>query len=146
MVKVTWITLSTANFRQAVTTIELPVLDYNQHGILIVLIFVAESCSLTQTEDNPWWRLDLGYVTAIRELYIAAPRNGTELKDFEIRIGNSTENKGNDTDKCGDKHSVRPGDIKTISCNITGQYINIRVPENGKALSLCEVVPYGMGE
>ena len=113
---------------------------------LIVSIFVLESCSLTQTEDNPWWRLDLGYVTAIRELYLAAPRNGTELKDFEIRIGNSTENEGNDNDRCGDKHSVRPGDIKTIRCNITGQYINIRVPESGKALSLCEVVPYGMGE
>lgn len=107
---------------------------------------MAESCSLTQTDDNPWWRVDLGYVTAIRELYIAAPRNGTELKDFEIRIGNSTENKSNDSEKCGDKHSVRPGDIKTISCNITGQYINIRIPESGKALSLCEVVPYGMGE
>lgn len=112
----------------------------------IVFIFVLESCSLTQTEDNPWWRVNLGYVTAIRELYLAAPRNGTELKDFEIRIGNSTENEGNDNEKCGDKHSVRPGDIKTISCNITGQYINIRIPESGKALSLCEVVPYGMGE
>lgn len=115
-------------------------------NFLIVFIFVAESCSLTQTEDNPWWRVDLGYVTAIRELYLAAPRNGTELKDFEIRIGNSSENEGNDNDKCGDKHSVRPGEIKTISCNITGQYINIRVPESGQALSLCEVVPYGMGE
>ncbi len=111
-----------------------------------VFIFLLESCSLTQTEDNPWWRVDLGYSTAIRELFIAGPLNGTELKDFEIRIGDSLENEGNDNKKCGDKHSVRPGEIKTVSCNETGRYINIRVPESGKALSLCEVVPYGMGK
>ena len=92
--------------------------------------------------------MDLGYSTAIRELFIAAPRNGTghELKDFEIRIGDSLENKGNGNKKCGDKHSVRPGEIKTITCNLTGKYINIRIPESGRALSLCEVVPYGMGK
>lgn len=110
------------------------------------VISVPGSCSLTQTQDNPWWRVDLGYSTAIRELYIAGPKNGTELKDFEIRIGDSLENKGNENKKCGDKHSVKLGEIKTFICNLTGQYINIRVPESGRALSLCEVVPYGMGE
>ena len=90
--------------------------------------------------------MDLGYSTAIRELYIAGPKNGTDLKDFEIRIGDSLENNGNENKKCGNKHSVRPGEIKTITCNLTGQYINILITERGKALSLCEVVPYGMGE
>ena len=107
---------------------------------------MPDSCSLTQTQDTPWWRVDLGYSTAIRELYIAGPKNGTDLKDFEIRIGDSLENNGNENKKCGNKHSVRPGEIKTITCNLTGQYINILITERGKALSLCEVVPYGMGE
>lgn len=124
--------------------------DYAFELILILkyycVISVPGSCSLTQTQDNPWWRVDLGYSTAIRELYIAGPKNGTELKDFEIRIGDSLENEGNENKKCGDKHSVNLGEIKTIICNLTGQYINIRVPESGRALSLCEVVPYGMGE
>lgn len=113
---------------------------------MIALTYVPDSCSLTQTQDNPWWRVNLGYSTAIRELFIAGPKNGTELKDFEVRIGDSLENKGNENKKCGDKYSVRPGEIKTISCNLTGKYINIRVPGSGKALALCEVVPYGMGE
>lgn len=90
--------------------------------------------------------MDLGYSTTIRELYIAGPPNGTELKEFEIRIGESLEDNGNKNSKCGEKHSIRPGEIKTISCNLTGQYINIQVPESGKALSLCEVVPYGLGK
>lgn len=62
----------------------------------------------------------MGYVIVIREFYLVVFWNGIELKDFEIRIGNSMENEGNDNNKCGDKYSVRFGDIKIISCNIIG--------------------------
>lgn len=110
------------------------------------LLYDAGSCSLTEAQDNPWWRVDLGYTTTIKEIYIAAPKSAEALKDFEVRIGNSLENKGNSNDKCGDKHSAEPGDIKTIVCNGTGRYINIILPGKQKALSLCEVVPYGMGK
>ena len=109
----------------------------------LVMIWSADTCSLTDIEDNPWWRLDLGYSTTIKQLFIAGPRSGPGPTDFEIRVGDSADN---DTNKCGAKHRVRPGEIKTITCNLTGQYITIRVPENGRALSLCEVVVYGMGE
>ena len=119
--------------------------NFNEESVIIVLLSILDFCSLTQTEDSPWWRLDLGYNTTIKELYIAGPQNGTELKDFEISIGDSLDDNGNINRKCGDKHSVRPGEIKTISCDLTGQYINIQVPESGKALSICEVIPYGMG-
>ena len=90
--------------------------------------------------------MDLGYSTAIREVFIAGPQNGTELKDFEVRIGDNIENHGNENEKCGDRHSVMPQEIKTISCNLTGRYINIKIPELGKTVQLCEVVPYGMGK
>ena len=113
--------------------------------ITLPLLFTG-SCSQTQTQDNPWWRVDLGYTTAIRELFIVGPHNGTALKDFEVRIGDSIENQGNENDKCGDKYSVKPKEIKTITCNLTGRYINIRIPESTRNVHLCEVVPYGMGK
>ena len=100
----------------------------------------------TEPQDDPWWRLDLGYTTTIKEVHVAVPLSGDGLKDFEIRIGNSLENKGNSNDKCGDKHTANPGEILGVSCNGTGRYINIFLPGSEKTLSLCEVVPYGMGK
>ena len=90
--------------------------------------------------------MDLGYSTAIQELFVVGPQNGTALKDFEVRIGDSIENQGNENEKCGDKYTVKPKEIKTITCNLTGRFINIRIPESGRTVHLCEVVPYGMGK
>ena len=103
---------------------------------------------MTKQQTNPWWFLDLGFPTTIKEIFIANRHDDTayELKDFEIRIGNSREGHGMFNRKCGDKHTVKPGGFKTIMCNNTGRYINIHIPGNGKTLSLCEVVPYGMGK
>ena len=84
----------------------------------------------------------------MKEIYISnrAGETGRQLKDFEIRIGNSLEQKGNINKKCGDKHSVEPGEIKTIVCNNTGRYVNIFLPGKNKTLSLCEVAIFGMGK
>ncbi|EDO29849.1 predicted protein, partial [Nematostella vectensis] len=93
----------------------------------------------------PWWLLDLGSPTTIKEIFIANRHDdiADNLKDFEIRIGNSRENQGASNAKCGDKHTVIPGGFKTIVCNNTGRYIHISIPGDDKTLSLCEVVPYG---
>ena len=109
---------------------------------------LAGTCTHTTTENNPWWRVDLGQESAVKEIYISnrAKEAGNQLKDFEIRIGNSLEEKGNLNPKCGDKHSVEPGEIKTIVCNNTGRYLNILLPGQNKALTLCEVAVYGMGK
>jgi hypothetical protein len=48
--------------------------------------------------------------------------------DFEIKIGNSLENEGQNNSKCGDRHSVPLGKTKEISCSplLTGRYLVIQ--------------------
>ena len=90
----------------------------------------------------------MGFPTTIKEIYIANRKDGAgrQLDDIEIRIGNSLEGKGKFNKKCGDKHTIEPGEFSTITCNNTGRYIHISIPGPKKQLSLCEVIPYGMGK
>ena len=50
------------------------------------------------------------------------------LADFEIKIGNSLENEGQNNIKCGDRHSVAIAESKEISCTppLTGRYLVIQ--------------------
>lgn len=109
---------------------------------------VDGTCSLTNAETDPWWSLDLGFTTTIQEIYIANRDDaiGDQLKDFEIRIGDSKEGHGAFNKPCGDKHTIDRGAFSTIVCNNTGRYIHVRLPGDNKKLSLCEVIPYGMGK
>lgn len=90
----------------------------------------------------------MGFPTTIREIYIGTQTDdgGRQSADIEIRIGDSLEGKGKFNEKCGDKHTIKPGEFSTITCNNTGRYIYISSPGDNKQLSLCEVVPYGMGK
>ena len=50
------------------------------------------SCSLTNTERNPWWRVDLGSSFLVGEVFIVNRGDcggtcGDRFKGFEIRIG-----------------------------------------------------------
>lgn len=51
--------------------------------------FYARSCTHTANESNPWWRVDLGQVEPVSELYLV---NQVEewyyrQNNFEIRVG-----------------------------------------------------------
>jgi hypothetical protein len=50
------------------------------------------------------------------------------LLDFEIKIGNSLDNEGQNNSKCGDRHSVSHAETKEISCSppLTGRYLVIQ--------------------
>ena len=48
----------------------------------------ANSCTHTNKEDKAWWRVDLGKVERVSEVYIvnrAIAQDG--LSNFEIRVG-----------------------------------------------------------
>ena len=50
------------------------------------------SCTHTDKNDNnynnAWWRVDLGQVEPVSEVYIVNRNsNGDRLSDFEIRVG-----------------------------------------------------------
>lgn len=50
------------------------------------------SCSRTNSNFSPWWRLDLGKTFKVSTLKII---NSEQLEGAEIRIGDSLENNGN---------------------------------------------------
>jgi len=48
----------------------------------------ANSCTHTNKENNPWWRVDLGKEEQVSEVYIVSrDRHGERLSNFEIRVG-----------------------------------------------------------
>ena len=49
----------------------------------------AKSCTHTDREYNPWWRVDLGQVEQVSEIYIVNQENElfNRQNNFEIRVG-----------------------------------------------------------
>ena len=52
-------------------------------------VFSSRSCTHTKTENKAWWRVDLGQVEPVSEVYIVniAGRYSFRLDSFEIRVG-----------------------------------------------------------
>lgn len=48
-------------------------------------------CTLTNSELNPWWRVDFGSVKAVSVVYIVK-RITSALRNIEIRVGERTTN------------------------------------------------------
>ena len=54
--------------------------------------FSSGSCSQTGPATNPWWRVDLGRVEPVNQVYIVNRGDsccGDWLNSFEIRVGRS---------------------------------------------------------
>uniref|UniRef100_A0A3Q4MIW7 Fucolectin tachylectin-4 pentraxin-1 domain-containing protein n=1 Tax=Neolamprologus brichardi TaxID=32507 RepID=A0A3Q4MIW7_NEOBR len=106
--------------------------------------YQSGSCTLTNAESDPWWRVDLVNVYTIRTVMITNRQdleNG--LDGAEIWIGNSTTN--------SDPESIRNSILFFIlilflfesfyfPCNsMKGRYVTVFLPGSAKILSLCEV-------
>ncbi|XP_059356875.1 fucolectin-like [Carassius carassius] len=106
----------------------------------------ASSCSITDKELNPWWRLDLLDSYYISSVTITNRGDGwlEQTTGVEIRIGNSLENNGNNNPRCGVTSSVPAGSSVSFSCGgMEGRYVNMYIPNIQAVLSLCEVEVYG---
>ena len=57
----------------------------------IITNYHSGSCTHTQTENSPWWRVDLGRVELVSEVYVVNRGDccGARLSSFEIRVGRS---------------------------------------------------------
>ena len=51
--------------------------------------YYANSCTHTDREYNPWWRVDLGQVEPVSEIYLVNQENQWFYRqnNFEIRVG-----------------------------------------------------------
>uniref|UniRef100_UPI003AAE021F fucolectin-like n=1 Tax=Centroberyx gerrardi TaxID=166262 RepID=UPI003AAE021F len=104
------------------------------------------SCTHTQGDLKPWWRLDLlnsykvNYVTITNRKDCCHER----INGAEIRIGNSLNDNGNANPRCAGISSIPAGTSKTFKCNgMEGRYVNIVIPGRKEYLTLCEVEVYG---
>ncbi|KAL7393591.1 hypothetical protein ABVT39_013279 [Epinephelus coioides] len=105
-------------------------------------IWSQGSCTLTNRERKPWWRLDLLRTYKINTVTITNRKDccHNRLNGAEIRIGNSLNYNGNANPRCAVIHSIPAGASQTFRCyGKEGQYVNIVIPGRTEYLTLCEV-------
>ena len=58
----------------------------------------GSSCTLTTFVRNPWWKVDLGQVEHVAEVYIVNRGDGlgSRLNPFEIRVGKCLATSGSE--------------------------------------------------
>ncbi|XP_041650441.1 uncharacterized protein LOC121514334 [Cheilinus undulatus] len=103
---------------------------------------LGTSCTHTEQDNHPWWRLDLQKEYQINTVTITNRRDccPERINGAEIRIGNSLDDNGNANPRCTKIDTIAPGKSKTFECNgMVGQYINIVIPDRHEYLTLCEV-------
>uniref|UniRef100_A0A671QTM9 Fucolectin tachylectin-4 pentraxin-1 domain-containing protein n=1 Tax=Sinocyclocheilus anshuiensis TaxID=1608454 RepID=A0A671QTM9_9TELE len=100
--------------------------------------YARGSCSITNADRDPWWRVDLGDVYRITRVSVTNRGDCCEkrIEGIQIRIGNSLHNNA----------AVGPiplGGTKSFAFKpIKGRYVNLIVPGRKEYLTLCEVEVY----
>ncbi|XP_055782156.1 uncharacterized protein LOC129857689 isoform X3 [Salvelinus fontinalis] len=126
--------------------------QYDSHGAASNAIdrkrnplYHAGSCSHTEAETNPWWRVDL--LDIYQVTFVTITNRGDcclhRINGAEIRIGNSLENNGTTNPLCAVISEMGEGQPMDIPCNMEGHYVTIVLPGREKYLALCEVEVYG---
>ena len=106
------------------------------------------SCTHTQTQDNPWWRLDLEKTRSVISVKIwnrADSCCSDRLQGFEVWIGdNASSYSANLRCLTGGTAPITDPHQVYVYCIGTGRYLFIALPGNDRVLTLCEVEVYGM--
>uniref|UniRef100_A0A669AXK3 F5/8 type C domain-containing protein n=1 Tax=Oreochromis niloticus TaxID=8128 RepID=A0A669AXK3_ORENI len=100
------------------------------------------SCTYTNADFAPWWRLDLGKAHKVFSVNITNRRDGVpqQINVAEIRIGDSLDNNSNNNPRCTVISSIPAGFTENFQCNgLDGRYVNIVIPGRSEHLILCEV-------
>ncbi|XP_051520444.1 uncharacterized protein LOC127421437 [Myxocyprinus asiaticus] len=100
------------------------------------------SCTQTTTENNPWWRVDLGNVYNVG--LVTVTNHGDFYQDklvgAEIRIGNCLDDNGNSNQLAATIMSVPSNGLEMFRfMPVKGRYINIFLPGDNKMLAFCNV-------
>uniref|UniRef100_A0A3B3ZRW1 Fucolectin tachylectin-4 pentraxin-1 domain-containing protein n=1 Tax=Periophthalmus magnuspinnatus TaxID=409849 RepID=A0A3B3ZRW1_9GOBI len=106
--------------------------------------YTESSCSHTQEETAPWWRVDLGQIFVVSTIKVTNRGDccPERLDGAQIHIGNSLQNNGNNNPRCATITHIPLGDTFSFTCEsgkMTGRYVNLVLPGDKKILTLCEV-------
>uniref|UniRef100_A0A3P9ADP9 Fucolectin tachylectin-4 pentraxin-1 domain-containing protein n=1 Tax=Esox lucius TaxID=8010 RepID=A0A3P9ADP9_ESOLU len=108
--------------------------------------YYSGSCTHTQEDTNPWWRVDLGDVYRVTTVMITNRKDccAERLNGAELRIGNSLENNGTTNSRCAVISHIPAGETKAFQCkDMEGRYVVVVIPGRAEWLTLCEVEVYG---
>ncbi|XP_053112213.1 uncharacterized protein LOC128327440 [Hemicordylus capensis] len=108
--------------------------------------FMRGSCTHTDYEQNPWWRVDLGAEFSVSSVSITNREDccAYRLDGAEIRIGNSMEKGGSTNPRCAIISSIPDGQTHNFGCQgMKGQYVTVFIP-GYQVLTLCEVQVFGV--
>ncbi|XP_017316995.1 fucolectin isoform X1 [Ictalurus punctatus] len=99
------------------------------------------SCTNTNFDYNPWWRVDLLAVYEISSVIVTNRGDccSERINGAEIHIGNSLVNNGNNNPRCVAISSIPAGASANYTCKMRGRYVNIVIPNVSQYLTLCEV-------
>ncbi|XP_039886605.1 uncharacterized protein LOC120732823 [Simochromis diagramma] len=109
--------------------------------------FMAGSCTHTNEQTNPWWKVDLLQSYVITSITVTNRGDccHERLNGLEIHIGNSLVNDGLDNPMVGRISRIRLGksfDL-TFTNRVEGRYVTLTVTGSQRILTLCEVEVYG---
>ncbi|KAI9515357.1 hypothetical protein NQZ68_026090 [Dissostichus eleginoides] len=107
--------------------------------------FHSGSCTHTDAESNPWWRVDLLEPYIVTSVIISNRGDccSERLKGAQVHIGNSLDNYGATNPVAGTITRINSLHTMTFTHRVEGRYVTVRIPGNGKVLTLCEVEVYG---
>ncbi|XP_030604709.1 fucolectin-4-like [Archocentrus centrarchus] len=108
--------------------------------------FLAGSCTHTNEQTGPWWRVDLLESYIITSVFITNRGDCCQhrLNGLEIHVGNSLNNEGLGNPKVGTVSEGHAGDSNvTFTDRVEGRYVTLTLPGSQRILTLCEVEVYG---
>ncbi|XP_041963481.1 fucolectin-6-like [Alosa sapidissima] len=108
--------------------------------------FFHGSCTATDRQSYPWWRVDLLSPYIITSVVITNRGDiwPERLNGAEIRIGNSLLENGNNNPLCAVISSIPARFSETFECHgMEGRYVTVVIPRRAEYLTLCEVEVYG---
>ncbi|XP_033980152.1 fucolectin-1-like [Trematomus bernacchii] len=107
--------------------------------------FNSGSCTHTDAESNPWWRVDLLEPYIVTSVIISNRRDccSDRLQGAQVHIGNSLGNNGASNPVAGTISTIKALYTLTFTHRVEGRYVTVRIPGYRKVLTLCEVEVYG---
>ncbi|KAL3059702.1 hypothetical protein OYC64_014324 [Pagothenia borchgrevinki] len=110
--------------------------------------FDSGSCTHTDPESDPWWRVDLLEPYIVTSVIISNrgdPCCGFRLQGAQVHIGNSLDNNGATNPVAGNISTLGSAVLFTLTFTnrVEGRYVSVHILGEGKTLTLCEVEVYG---
>eukprot|EP00795_Rhopilema_esculentum_P012584 gene12584-3284_t len=101
-----------------------------------------KSCTHTNDEQDPWWRVDLGQEYIVTDITIInRAEYGDRFKNIQVHVGKTSQNHKNHP-VCHDRvKQAFDGEAVRLQCNppIPGRYVSVQMYGKG-ILSMCEVI------